>query len=293
MLNDRNFTCDYGRLEPVSPGIRRIVAPNPGPFTFNGTGTYVVGRGKVAVIDPGPELAEHVEALLAGARRRDRHAHPRHPYPSRPFAGRRGAQGGDRRADLRLRPAGRQGRRHRSKKAAICEFHPIVALRDGDAVEGPGWQRSRRCIRRATPRTISASRCAEERRSSRGDHVMGWSTSVVAPPDGDMAAYMRSLDKLLARERRDLLADPWRADPRSREPRRGADRASPRPPRGDPRGARQPGRSDPQGIVAGGLSRPRSRGSPAPRRSRVLAHLIELEAEGLVRRQAERWARRG
>ena len=66
MLNDRSFTAEYGRLEQVSPLVRRILARNPGPFTFLGTGTYVVGRGRVAVIDPGPDLAEHVTALLAG-----------------------------------------------------------------------------------------------------------------------------------------------------------------------------------------------------------------------------------
>src|SRR5215470_19852951 len=60
----RDFTFEYGRLEPVVPGVRRIVARNPGPFTFRGTGTYVIGEGEVAVIDPGPDLPEHIEALL-------------------------------------------------------------------------------------------------------------------------------------------------------------------------------------------------------------------------------------
>src|SRR5215469_3480392 len=62
----RDFSFKYGRLEPVAPGVRRIVARNPSPFTFKGTGTYVIGSGEVAVIDPGPDLAEHVDALLAG-----------------------------------------------------------------------------------------------------------------------------------------------------------------------------------------------------------------------------------
>ena len=61
----REFAFEYGRLGPVAPGVRRIVARNPGPFTFKGTGTYVVGEGEVAVIDPGPDLAEHIGALLA------------------------------------------------------------------------------------------------------------------------------------------------------------------------------------------------------------------------------------
>ena len=62
----REFSFEYGRLEPVAPMIRRIVARNPSAFTFRGTGTYVVGHGEVAVIDPGPDLADHVEALLTG-----------------------------------------------------------------------------------------------------------------------------------------------------------------------------------------------------------------------------------
>ena len=80
----------------MAPGIRRIVARNPSPFTFHGTGTYVVGDGEVAVIDPGPDLDEHVAALLTATLRRTGDRHPDHPHPSRPFAGGSGAEGGNR-----------------------------------------------------------------------------------------------------------------------------------------------------------------------------------------------------
>src|SRR5207302_6018319 len=77
----REFSFEYGRLEPVAPGVRRIVARNPSPFTFRGTGTYVIGHGEVAVIDPGPDLAEHVEALVAGlAGEQVTHILITHPY---------------------------------------------------------------------------------------------------------------------------------------------------------------------------------------------------------------------
>jgi glyoxylase-like metal-dependent hydrolase (beta-lactamase superfamily II) len=195
----REFSFEYGRLEPVAPIIRRIVARNPSPFTFRGTGTYVVGVGEVAVIDPGPDLAEHVEAMLAGLAGERvthiliTHTHRDHSPAARPLQQATGAptygygpHAGGNRSD----PAVEEG--------GDWDFVPDVALRDGDRIAGNGW------LFEAvhTPGHTSNHLCfalPEHGILFSGDHVMGWSTSVIAPPDGDMAAYMASLDKLLAR----------------------------------------------------------------------------------------------
>ena len=196
-LNDRSFTCRHGVLEAVSPLVRRIVARNPGPFTFLGTGTYVIGRGKVAVIDPGPELAEHVDALvqaLAGESVTHiliTHTHIDHSPATAALKRATGA------ASFGFGPHGRVG--ETGEAGADLDFSPDYRLADGDLVEGPGW----RLEALHTPGHASNHLCfalPQERALFSGDHVMGWSTSVVAPPDGDMAAYMRSLDRLRRRE---------------------------------------------------------------------------------------------
>ena len=195
----REFSFEYGRLEPVAPMIRRIVARNPSPFTFRGTGTYVVGRGEVAVIDPGPDLPEHVEALLAGLVGERvthiliTHTHRDHSPAARALHAATGAltygfgphAGGNRGA-----PAVEEG--------GDWDFVPDVTLRDGERIAGAGWLFE--AIH--TPGHTSNHLCFALRDNGvlfSGDHVMGWSTSVIAPPDGDMAAYMASLDKLLGR----------------------------------------------------------------------------------------------
>jgi glyoxylase-like metal-dependent hydrolase (beta-lactamase superfamily II) len=196
LLNDRSFTADYGRLEPVSPLIRRIVAQNPGPFTFFGTGTYVIGHGKVAVIDPGPDLPAHVEALLAGLAGEAvshiliTHTHLDHSPAAAALQAATGAP------TYGFAPHGRHG--ETGESGADLAFSPDHRLGDGDGVEGPGW----RLEVVHTPGHASNHLCfalPQERALFSGDHVMGWSTTVVAPPDGDMAAYMRSLEKLQRR----------------------------------------------------------------------------------------------
>ncbi len=228
------------------------------------------------MIDPGPDLPEHVSALLAGLAGESRRPYPDHPYPSRPFPGGRGPAGGHRRADLWLRSPWPLWR-HRANPAPTSPSPPTIGWATGMASRGRagGW---RRCIPPAMPPTISVSLLPQERALFSGDHVMGWSTTVVAPPDGDMAAYMRSLAKLRRRGDEIYLADPWRTDPRSEAPYRGADRASP--------GAapRRAGRSDGAARDAGrlvgqvypGLD-PRLTGAAA---QSLLAHLIELGAGG-------------
>lgn len=195
----RDFAFEYGKLEPVAPGIRRIVANNPGPFTFRGTGTYVVGEGEVAVIDPGPDLAEHVEALLAGLKDERithilvTHTHRDHSPAAAAVKAATGAptygfgpHAGGRRGDVAVEEGG------------DWDFAPDIVVRDGDAIAGAGW----RFEAVHTPGHTSNHLCfalPEHGILFSGDHVMGWSTSVIAPPDGDMAAYMASLDKLLQR----------------------------------------------------------------------------------------------
>jgi glyoxylase-like metal-dependent hydrolase (beta-lactamase superfamily II) len=198
----RDFSFEYGRLESVAPGIRRIVAKNPSPFTFRGTGTFVVGRGEVAVIDPGPDLDDHVEALLAGLSGERvthilvTHTHRDHSPAAKPLRAATGAatygfgpHAGGRRGDPGIEEGG------------DWEFTPDVQVADGDEIAGNGWHFE--AVH--TPGHTSNHLCfalPEQGVLFSGDHVMGWSTSVVTPPDGDMAAYMTSLDKLLGRRDR-------------------------------------------------------------------------------------------
>jgi glyoxylase-like metal-dependent hydrolase (beta-lactamase superfamily II) len=195
----REFSFEYGRIERVAPGIRRIIAHNPSPFTFRGTGTYIIGEGEVAVIDPGPDLDEHVAALLAGLTGEQithiliTHTHRDHSPAAAAVKAATGARtygfgphAGGRRGDAAVEEGG------------DWEFSPDVTVRDGEAIAGRGW----RFEAVHTPGHTSNHLCfalPEHGILFSGDHVMGWSTSVIAPPDGDMAAYMASLDKLLAR----------------------------------------------------------------------------------------------
>ncbi|MDI1326698.1 MAG: MBL fold metallo-hydrolase [Brevundimonas sp.] len=194
---------EYGRADVVSPLIQRVIAGNPGPFTFTGTGTYIVGRSDVgagvAVIDPGPLDEAHLAALLAAVAGRRvshvlvTHAHRDHAPLARPFAETVAAP------ILAARPPARTI--HAS--AALDEeddetFAPDIVLTGGEVIEGDGWALEAL----ATPGHASnhmAFVLREENALFSGDHVMGWSTTVVAPPDGDMAAYMDSLDQVIAR----------------------------------------------------------------------------------------------
>jgi glyoxylase-like metal-dependent hydrolase (beta-lactamase superfamily II) len=196
----RDFAFEYGTAETLSPLIRRVVARNPSPFTFTGTGTYIVGRGNVAVIDPGPALPDHVEALLAALAGETvshiliTHTHLDHSPAAAALKRATGAPtlGFGPHGATRSEGAG-------SEEGADRAFVPDLALRDGDVVEGKGW----RMAAVHTPGHTSNHLCfalEDEKVLFSGDHVMGWSTSVIAPPDGDMASYLRALDKLLPRD---------------------------------------------------------------------------------------------
>jgi glyoxylase-like metal-dependent hydrolase (beta-lactamase superfamily II) len=195
----RDFAFEYGRLEPVAPGIRRIVARNPGPFTFRGTGTYVIGEGEVAVIDPGPDLPEHIEALLMDLAGEEvthilvTHTHRDHSPAAAAVKEATGAPT----YGLGPHAGGRRGETG-VEEGGDWDFVPDVSVKDGDEIAGSRW----RFEAVHTPGHTSNHLCfalPDRGILFSGDHVMGWSTSVIAPPDGDMAAYMASLDKLLAR----------------------------------------------------------------------------------------------
>ncbi|HZT87823.1 MAG TPA: MBL fold metallo-hydrolase [Stellaceae bacterium] len=198
----REFSFEYGRLETVAPGLRRIVARNPSAFTFKGTGTYVVGTGEVAVIDPGPDLPEHIDALLGSlAGERVTHILITHTHRDHsPAAAAVKAATGAPTYGFGPHAGGRRGETA-VEEGGDWDFMPDVTVRDGDTIDGPGW----RFEAVHTPGHTSNHLCfalADSGVLFSGDHVMGWSTSVIAPPDGDMAAYMASLDKLLRRDDR-------------------------------------------------------------------------------------------
>ncbi len=188
----RDMAFEYGRPDPVSPLIRRVVAHNPGPFTYLGTGTYLIGRGEVAVIDPGPMLDAHLEAILAAtAGERITHIVTTHTHADHsPLAASLKARTGA--VVHGLPDPGEAGGEHSDKG-----FSPDVQVADGDSIAGPGWTLEAL----ATPGHASnhmAYALKEENALLVGDHVMGWSTTVVSPPDGDMGDYYTSLDRVQA-----------------------------------------------------------------------------------------------
>jgi glyoxylase-like metal-dependent hydrolase (beta-lactamase superfamily II) len=197
----RDMSFDYGVAQQVTPLIRRVIARNGGSFTFYGTGTYIVGRGKVAVIDPGPDLAEHVDALEAELKDDEvthlliTHTHRDHS----PAAAHLKRSTGAPTYGFGPHGSGRPEADGEVEEGADRDFAPDIVVRDGDRIEGAGW--SFEAVH--TPGHTSNHLCfvlAEENALFSGDHVMGWSTSIVSPPDGDMQAYMRSLEKLLERD---------------------------------------------------------------------------------------------
>ena len=183
----------------MSPMIRRVVAANPGPFTYHGTGTYLIGSGRVAVVDPGPDLPAHVDAILA-ATRGERithllvtHTHADHSPAARALQAAVGAPT----YGYGPHGTGRFERGEQVEEGADWAFLPDLKVRDGDIVQGEGW--SVECVH--TPGHTSNHVCyrlREEDALFSGDHVMGWSTTIVSPPDGDMGEYLRSLERLLA-----------------------------------------------------------------------------------------------
>ena len=197
----RDIEFDYGRVQQVSPLIRRVIAPNPGPFTFKGTGTYIIGHGDgVAVIDPGPDIAEHLQAIL-DAVAHDRvshilitHHHLDHSPLAKPLAAATGAVVYG--CAVKTAPV-EEGTV--KLEAGYDRFLPDVSVCDGATITGHGWT----CEAIPTPGHTSNHICyglVEENACFTGDHVMGWSTTVVTPPDGDMGDYLASLALIRSRD---------------------------------------------------------------------------------------------
>lgn len=200
---DRRIDAAAGQVAELTPLVRRVISANPGPFTFTGTCTYIVGRGTVAVIDPGPAAAAHL-AVLSEALRHETvshivvsHTHRDHS-PGVPalkaLTGARVVGCGKHRAsrDLAL------GEISRLDASADHDYAPDAEMADGDAISGPGWTLQAVTTPGHTANHLAFA-LAEENALFSADHVMAWSTSIVAPPDGSMTAFMASLDKLRAR----------------------------------------------------------------------------------------------
>lgn len=279
----------YGQVEWLGPRVRRVLARNPSSFTYTGTGTYIVGQGTVAVIDPGPNDPEHISAIeraVAGetvSHLLITHTHMDHSPAAPPLQARLGG----RIAGCKPLPRQADGDPY-ADSSFDHAYAPDEVLADGDAVSGPGW--TLQALH--TPGHTSNHLCfafPEEETLFTGDHVMGWSTTVVVPPDGDMAAYVRSLELLLGRSDQRYL------------PTHG------------------PAVTEPQRLVRGMIAQRRQReaqilqmlankSADVPSMVQqvyamvdrklwnaaglsMLAHLIDLEARGQVRRDGALWVK--
>lgn len=206
---DLEFQPAYGEPVPVAPDVARITVNNPSPFTFHGTNSYIVGRGSVAVIDPGPENEAHFHALMAALKGREvthifvSHTHRDHS----PLAERLKAETGALTVAEGPHRAARplfSGEVNPFAESADSAFRPDIALGDGERIEGDGWSLSAVHTPGHTANHSAFSLDGSGVLFS-ADHVMAWATTIVAPPDGSMADFMSSIEKLLARDDRLLL----------------------------------------------------------------------------------------
>ncbi len=279
-----------GKTEQIEPLVQRVLAPNPSPYTYTGTQTYIVGgQDRVVVIDPGPDEPEHIAALLEALDGRTvtaiccTHTHRDHSPAAAPLAMATGAP------VIGCAALAYDDDGPRADAAFDTDYAPDHVLRDGEKLTGPDWT----LIAVATPGHTSNHLCyslSESAALFTGDHVMGWSTSVVAPPDGDMAAYMSSLDRLYQREDRVYYPAHGPQVDKPRQLVRGM--------MGHRRQReRQIIRLLEQGVNLISAMVPRmykgvdERLWGAAGRS-VLAHLIELEQRGTVLRVEETWSLR-
>ena len=194
----------YTKAERQEPGITRLLARNPSPFTYFGTQTYLVGEQEMVVIDPGPELPEHVDAIVAALAGRPlvaiacTHTHRDHSPASRMLGEATGAP------IIGCAPLALETIGPRADASFDRDYRPDRVLSDGESIAFDG---GRSLVAVATPGHTSNHLCfAFGDALFTGDHVMGWSTTVVVPPDGDMGAYMKSLDRL--RQRGDRIFYP-------------------------------------------------------------------------------------
>ncbi|MFZ0424625.1 MAG: MBL fold metallo-hydrolase [Xanthobacteraceae bacterium] len=201
---NKSLDLEPDTVREIAPGVRAVLTNNPSPFTFKGTMSYIIGRGKVAILDPGPDDDAHVAALLDAVRNETvthifvTHTHRDHspavPKIKAATGAKVFAQGSHRLA----RPLHIGETARRLDASADMDFRPDVALADGEVVAGDGWT-----LEAVTTPGHTANHMAFAFKESEllfaGDHVMAWSTTIVAPPDGAMSDYMASLDKLALR----------------------------------------------------------------------------------------------
>ena len=270
----------------LEPLVTRVLAPNPSPYTFTGTQTHIVGTRDLAVIDPGPAAPEHLDRLLAAIAGRPvtaiviTHHHRDHSPGAIPLKAATGS------AVVGAAPFALVDEGPRADAAFDPDYAPDRVMEEGDTVAGEGW--TLEAI--ATPGHTSnhlAFALPETQALFSGDHVMGWSTSVVSPPDGDMGAYMTSLEKLLGRDDRVFYPGHGPEIERPQRIVRGM------------LGHRRQREGQILRLLAGGAQPiavavermyvgldPRL--VPAAERS-VLAHLLDLERRGLVRQREDMW----
>jgi len=277
------------RVVKLHPLVRRVLADNPSPFTYWGTQTYIVGDDNgVAVIDPGPDLEPHVDAVVEAIGGAPvvalvcTHTHRDHSPATRPLKQRTAAP------IIGCAPLALDDSGPRADAAFDVEYAPDRVLGDGEAIGGKGW--TLRAV--ATPGHTSNHLCFELPQASAlftGDHVMGWSTTVVSPPDGDMAAYMASLDLLMQRD--DAIYYPAHGDPIEQPQRFVRGLAGHRKHReGQILRLLDEGERVIPNLVEKMYVGIDPKLHPAAGRS-VLAHLIDLEARGVVVRLGEDWRR--
>jgi glyoxylase-like metal-dependent hydrolase (beta-lactamase superfamily II) len=200
---DKTLDLAPDTVDEVMPGVRRVMADNPGPFTFKGTMSYIIGRGKVAIVDPGPADDKHIAALLDAVRNETvthifvTHTHRDHSPAVPAIKAATGATVYAEGPHRTARPL-RIGEQKRLDSSGDLDFRPDVMLKDGEVVTGDGWS-----VEAITTPGHCANHMAYALKGTdalfAGDHVMGWATTIVAPPDGALSDYMASLNKLAKR----------------------------------------------------------------------------------------------
>jgi len=277
------------RVVTLHPLVRRVLADNPSPFTYWGTQTYLVGDNDgVAVIDPGPDLEPHIDAVIEALGGVPAialvctHTHRDHSPATRALKQRTGAP------IIGCAPLALDDSGPRADAAFDVDYVPDRVLGDGEAIGGKGW--TLKAV--ATPGHTSNHLCfalPEANALFTGDHVMGWSTTVVSPPDGDMAAYMASLDLLMQRD--DAIYYPAHGDPIEQPQRFVRGLAGHRKHReGQILRLLDEGERVIPNLVEKMYVGIDPKLHPAAGRS-VLAHLIDLEARGMVVHSGDDWRR--